>query len=323
MKRKNIRFIVEIILIICLVIGLILINEQINDNRKKSFFPKKDDNTYAYQIESVNIEGDELVIKGWFFELANSRNVERNVNNTDFRGLLLYDISSKTETDYEGKEKPRVGIKLNTEREKRNDVNKYFNCQYDYSNSGFIARVDKSKVNLENTEYQIVIKCNQEDEYGILTNSYICGGELKHYDSENNFELNNIAGTYLEKIINNGVCIFSSKENHMCIFQDEWKLYYIVDSEYLFDSLGKTYIQVLIDTTQLDIFSEGEQYFYYNIGDYFEKSDISQLYDCGEYRVFMIELPQDYAISSILTGSRADDKWNWQHFIKPCYYFER
>ena len=157
MNKKVLKIFVEIGLIIACCVCFVVINEVINDRKKMSFGPVVDSDAFAYQIESIVIEDKELVVKGWFFELKKVRNTLKNVIDSTNTGIVLYDLENENENS-KNPENLRKGIALHVEYIDRNDVNKYFGCEYDYSHCGFIARTDVSNINLTGGKYQIIIK---------------------------------------------------------------------------------------------------------------------------------------------------------------------
>ncbi len=314
MKKKQLfGIVVKIGIIIGVVIVFILINEQITDNNRISFEPIKDSNKFAYRIEDISIEGNDLVIKGWFFELMKVRNEEVENANAKQYGVLLYDVNSEEKIDLDGNVKPRKGIGLDVSYTKRTDVDEYFSCEYDYSNCGFIARIDQSNIDLKNGEYQIIIKPDKEGTKGILCADYIQNGELK-YISSNEKVLLDVRGTDLEKIIENGNCLMSSPENSVYVYQYEDRLYWIADENFYFEEDGGTYIQYQIDTTQYTMLPENsikDGIYWANLGGFFESYEITETIDCGKYRVSVRDIPKDFSVYWICTGYYTNGKWVW------------
>ena len=145
MRRRGLRIALQIGLLIIAIVIFVLVNEQINQEKKCSFVPKEDSNKYAYQIENVNIEDNYLVIRGWFFELQKVRNTKMTIEENDELGILLYDINSVAETIQNKNDTKKKGAYLSITKSLRQDVNDYFDCEYDYSNCGFIAKISVEK----------------------------------------------------------------------------------------------------------------------------------------------------------------------------------
>lgn len=320
-KKKIIRRSIEIALIIIIIIGFFMINDQVTQNKRNSFKPISDKNYYVYQVEKMYIEGEDLVLKGWFFELKKFRNQERNEAKDGKLGIVLYDIDLNEKTLFKGDS--QKGISMRMEYQKRQDIDAYFNCEYDYSSCGFIAKVNKDNVDYENRDYQIVFKPEQEGEYGIVTdgNAYIHKGKISYVNPQDIFEIAYL-GTDLEKIITEGECLLSYPEKHICVYQYEWKLYWITDSEFDFEIDGTTAIQYQLDTTQFDRLPQNRidnGWYWSNLTSNFEDSEITHVVDCGRYRVSVKDLPTDYSITRMVTGYYSDGKWVWMRYFRPKY----
>ena len=44
--------------------------------------------------------------------------------------------------------------------------------------------------------------------------------------------------------------------------------------------------------------------------------------NCGRYRVCKRKLPEEYSITSIVTGYYKNDKWIWKNYFRPVYEFK-
>lgn len=322
MKSRQIRLIFSVVLIITLVVVFVIINELITDNRRASFKIRKDDDIFAFQVESVDEEEKDIVIRGWFFETKKLRNVERDSFKEGNIGIIVYNLDTEKETYIDGSDKPFKGIRTRTSSEIRVDIDSYFDCEYDYSKCGFSSRVDKSLVDLENGKYMIVLKEDEDDEIGLEV-AYLINGRIEYTAPEEKVELN-VAGTDLEKIVNEGTCLVSNPEYHIYVYQYGWNLYWIADKNYFFEEDGSTLIQYQMETTQFDKLPQyriDNGWFSSNISDDFETNEITDKMNCGEYRVCVREIPQDYSITRISTGYYADGKWIWQRYFRPNYIF--
>lgn len=319
MKKKSLKIVLEIGIVITILVFFVLINEQITEKKRSSYMPLFDSNKYAYQVESVNYIGEDLVINGWFFELKKVRNVERTIAEAEKYGILLYDLSSEIEKDIDGNDKPREGISLDVEYVIRSDVNKYFACEYDYSRSGFVARINKEKIDLNNGIYQIVVKTEADGEVGIPIRAYIIRGEL-YYVNLDEGPLPEVKNTDLELIIDEGVCVMAIPDSHIWVYQYNMALYWIAEEGFYFEKSGDTYLAYQIDTTQYN--SKFKEYdtkgnYFVEFGDTFEKYEITQDISCGKYRVCKRNLPADFAVYMIRTGCYSNKEWIWQQSFRP------
>lgn len=320
MKKKVFRTLIEVIVVIAIIIFFALMNEQITEERKSSFVITPDSDAFAFQVESVCEEGSEVVIKGWFFELSKVRNVDREVKSINNPSIFLDNMDLIGEKNIDGTAKAKKGIRLKVQLQKRLDIDNYFKCEFDYSNCGFIGSIDKDQVDLKNGKYQIVLKQNEDDETGMVL-AYLIDGKLNYINPKDEIKLN-VNGTDLEKIVEEGTCVVSSPENHICVYQFGWKLYWIADREYNFDKTGSTLIQYQMDTTQYEQLPKGrieKGWYWSNLGSSFEGNEITDSINCGEYRVSVRDLPTEYSLTRIVTGYYADGKWVWKRYFRPDY----
>ena len=323
MRTKALRYFCGMFLVISFIICFALINEQINYNRKCEFEFVGDPITCAYQIEDVVVDDENLCIKGWFFELKSVRNELNEIDREKKLGIVLYDINSKEEKYIDGSLKNKKGIALNVERNIRTDVNDYYKCEYDYSLSGFEAKIKKTDIDIKDKQYQIVIKPDQDELSGIQAEAYLNNGRLQYVNPLKEMVLD-VKGTDIEEIVNNGYCLVSEPKNNISVYQYEKKLYWITDSNYKFEEDGSTIIEYMMDTTQFDRLPKDRTekgWFWGDFGGSFEDDEISEDINCGKYRVCVRKIPEEYSITRIVTGYYVDDQWVWQCFFRPVFLY--
>lgn len=319
MKRKALRISLEVGIVILLVIGFFIINEQIKDNNIVSFILGADNYTYAYQVEALEETEDSYVLKGWFFELGSPRNEMKVDYKKEKPSLLLYNLNEDSGTYVNGEEKPKKGIPLTVEWNYRHDVNEYFSCIFDYSYCGFEAKILKKYINIYEEEYQLVFKPDEKGLKGEPANAYLANGKLQYFNPDDIMSLD-VIGTDLKPVIDNGVCVASCLAYHVCVYQYQGKLYWIADSGYDFEEDGSTFIEYQLDTTQLDRLPKTRTdngWFWDNIGADFEKYEVTSLINCGRYRVSVRDIPKEYAVTRIETGYYIDGQWIWKGVIRP------
>lgn len=324
-KKKGRLFAGLIIIAAVLVICFVIINLYIDQKRKTTFSFTDESDHYAYQVENISFNENEVFIKGWFFELMKVQNTIQEINNDSILSVLIYDINSDEKKYVDGTAKPSEGVLCTVERTIRTDVNEYFKCEYDYSNSGFIAKINKEDIDIENGQYQIIFKIRRDGytEDGIPSNAFIDKGKLKYISPKEEIPLD-VKGTDLEKIIQNGYCLASCPDNHISIYQYNKQLYWITDEYYSFEMDESTYIQYQVETTQYDrlpIARKENGWFWDNIGDDFEKHEITDKMDCGKYRVSVREIPQSYSVYLIITGYYTDETV-WRKSLRPVFLYE-
>ncbi len=320
-KKKVLGLFIKFIIGILLITVFVIVNDQITENKLKKFKPVEDSLFYTYEVESARVEGTELVIKGWFFEVGKFRNDNHERTDNKRLGVMLYDIDSEKSEKEDGLYE---GIKLEVTHEKRYDVNEYFECEYDYSDCGFVAKVDSSRVDMVNGNYQIIFKQDESNYPGIMSNSFLCQGKLEFVSPKVKTEVD-VNGTDLDPIINEGICLLNNPDKHIWVYQYKWTLYWITENGYEFGENDKTYIQYQLDTTQFERLPkeriDNKQY-WSNIGFHFEKNEITEQINCGKYRVSICGIPEDYSVTRILTGYNKSGEWKWMDYIRPRYIFD-
>ncbi len=323
-RKKVLKIFICVFLVWTLIIVFVIINSKIDFEKKCKFDFMNDSNAFAYQIEEIGIENDDFIIKGWFFELKSIRNVSRAIDKEREMGIILYDLNKKEETYSGDGNKHNKGVALNVDFITRTDINKYFKCEYDYSHSGFVARVNKSELNLENGQYQIIIKPIQDSLSGLRTNAYINNGKLQYINPTEECVLDT-KGTDLESIVNNGFCLVSYSEKNIYIYQHENKLYWIADEGFCFEDDGNTVIEYQLDTTQFDklpLYRTEKGLFWENKGAIFELCEVTSEMNCGRYRVCVREIPKEYSVYWIGTGYYLDGNWIWHKEFRPINLYK-
>ncbi len=291
-------------LFIC--IGIILIAVVVDSFIQDYIYENKyeivnDDFTYVFQIDGVEQKDDELVLTGWAFEL------ETDSVEDDF-DVILYDYNHDKE------------YYMDVKDEVRTDVNEYFLCEYDYSNSGFVAGLRLSKLDLENNNYEVLIR-PRDAQKAYKSGTYISKGELMYTEPES-FVALDVEGTGLEDIVNNGVLRIYRPDMGMYVYQYEGSLYWIADESYEFEEDGSTYVQYQLDTTQIDNLPQhrlDNEWYWDNIGFNFESKEIVNI-DTGNYRVTTSALQTEYSITRISTGYYVEE-WIWKQHFRPWYEF--
>ncbi len=251
--------------------------------------------TYCFQIDDVVVDGDILTMTGFAFRYEHPFG--------EF-SLILRPI--------EGDE-----VKLVTVcGAARLDVNEYFKCDYDYTNTGFTA---SGSVNPD-IEYEVMIKWPWS--VPLSTGVYVSGDEF-YYAAAASFEPPAADGAAdLKEIVDNGTLRVYRPDYHCWVYQLGNSLYWIVDSDFDFEDNGMTYIQYQMWTTQIQNLPKERlehNYFWDNIGGYFEDYEIYG--DYGSYRVMRRELPADYSLTSIVTGYYKNGEWVWKSYFRPIYEF--
>ena len=189
---------------------------------------------------------------------------------------------------------------------------------HDYAGTGFSASVRNAD---PEEEYEIIMKINPF--VTLPAGVYVTGTDI-HYAKQQDFILQDVAGTDLEEIVNKGYLRVYRPDRACYVYQYKGSLYWIADKEFAFEEDGTTYMQYHLWTTQIDKLPQKRlknKWYWDNIGGYFEKYEITGRINCGRYRVSKRKLPTEYAITSIVTGYYKNGKWIWKEFFRPVYEF--
>lgn len=191
---------------------------------------------------------------------------------------------------------------------KREDVNDYFLCEYDYCACGF------KLADLPDTgEYEFIVRCKPL--VVAHTGVYVNSGRIC-YTKKDSFTPPELDTDF----INNGFLRVYRPDQHCWVYQYGGALYWVVDNQFRFDPSGSTYIQYHLWTTQVDKLPRhrlDHAWYWDNIGGNFEDYELEG--EFGDYRVMKRELPTKYAIKGILTGYHANNRWIWKTYFRPIY----
>ena len=202
----------------------------------------------------------------------------------------------------------------------REDVNKYFLCEFDYENSGFVASLSTKKLDLENSIYEIYLR-PEGIRKSYKTSIYIANGQLMFTNPKDFVPLETV-GTDLEKVVSDGVLRVYRPDYGMYVYQYEGDMYWIAEPDYGFVD-NDTYVQFQMFTTQVDNLPEdrlANNWLWSNIGFMFQSNELSA-WNTGKYRVTKCALPTEYSITEIWTGNYIGD-WIWLNHFRPWYEFD-
>lgn len=200
--------------------------------------------------------------------------------------------------------------------ENRDDVNEYFDCEYDYTLSGFRAYLDGIN---NSQEYEFLI--NWGWKHPISTGVFFTGNDI-HYAPQISYHPEMFYGTDFEIIARNGDLRIYRPDIPCYVYQYDGYFYWVFGKDYHFDD-NNTLIQYQLWTTQYsnlpsERISEGDEWD--NKTDFIERYEVAGNF--GDYRVFRRKIPTEYAISSVLTGYYKPHKWYWQSYFRPIFNFE-
>lgn len=265
-------------------------------------FVQEDDFSWVVQVDKVRTEEDEFILEGFAFKLG------QNTEEKSF-DIVLHNL----DTGEYLFPKMKYGD--------RKDVNDYFLCEYDYTKSGFTAKIKKSKLNLEKNDFEVLLLPEWSHKpYQFAT--YLADGELMYANPKEYVSLD-VEGTDLEEIVDKGVLRVYEPENRMYVYQYAGELYWIAEEDYEFEEDKSTYMQYAMETTQIQKLPYERiqnNWTFDNRGFVFEENEIYG--NVGSYRLAKEYLPEEYSLVKIWTGYHVDNLV-WQVEFRPCYTMKK
>lgn len=261
----------------------------------------EDDFSWVAQVDEIRTEEDTFVLEGFAFKLGQ--------NSEGAFDIVLHNL----ETD--------EYLFPKMEFVDRDDVNEYFLCEYDYKKSGFVARIKRKKLNLEENDYEVLLRPrNSKDSYQFTT--YLSDGKLLYVNPKEYVPLD-VSGSDLEEIVEKGVLRVYEPRNHIYVYQYEKKLYWIADAQYNFEEDGSTYIDFQMNTTQPEKLPKERiesGCLWGNEGFVFERNENID-FNANSYRCAVYAIPTDYSVIKMWTGYYTG-KWDWVKEFRPRYDWE-
>ncbi len=320
MDKKKKSIIINICAVGVMLLIFTIFNRNIQQEYLRRFSLIADESKYCYGIDSLENDGDLLRLKGWFFELKSLQKNLQNVSDDDAEMLLGLIPLDEAVVDSKVEDVPIMDLEII--HGDRPDVNEYFACEYDYSKCGFTATIDCDDIDLPTTAYRLAIKTDvRKSQKAVLTNVYVTDKGIAYTDPRQSPILDT-EGTDLGRIVNEGVRLVSRPDVKCYVYQLGDKLYWIADEGFAFCENGSTYIQYQMDTTQIDRLPAERlenNWFWSNIGGYFEQYEITDQFNCGKYRVSVRDIPRDYSVTSITTGYHDGENWIWEELFRLNY----
>lgn len=298
-KKRTIWHFVICVGLVCLIWGGYFLAKHYGTDRILDV--REDDFSWVYQVDSIETEGNEVVLRGFAFEL------DKDAEEGAFE-IVLVDIET-------GK---RYFPKM--EYVGREDVNKYFLCEHEYVQSGFKATLKAKKLDLEEKHFEVLLRMAGEQRT-YRTGTHISKGSLMYTNPKEYVPLD-VAGTDLEEIVEEGILRVYRPDYGMYVYQYEGELYWIAEEDYGFVN-GDTSVQYQLDTTQVNKLPQNRlenEWYWDNLGFGFAGRELNDI-ETGKYRVAKKYLPVEYSIEKIWTGYY-DDKWIWKQDFRPYYFFD-
>ena len=283
------QLLVCIILSSIVIVSYMIINGSINNKRLRKY-TIVDDISLINMVENLDIEDDKIILRGYAFILE--------------RDSIDSSISVFLRNADTGRE-----VWLENEHVDRPDVNAYYDCEYNYGKSGFVASIDNDKLDKDEV-YEIIINVDnidskEKDNFRTTVSSkqYIQDNKLYSYNP-NEFDMPDLSmeSDLLKEVFQNGHLCFYQKDAGMYLYQYNDKLYWVVTKDFKFEPDGSTYIICGFYTSQISKLSNTDrQQGVDRLSFYFEEYEYKEE-NTSPYRVAILNIPKNYPITYMITG---------------------
>lgn len=292
-------FIICMIAILCIfIIGNVLIKKTVSQK-----YTLEEDNNFIEHIEKCEIKEDKIWVYGWcFYKNVDSINQEIQV--------FLKNIEDSEDV-----------VWLDVTRIDREDIDTYYDCEFDYSKTGFEASAKLSKDYFDKAEYEIIIKLSYTEIFvqdigtsetvvrrdnvkTVSTQQYISKGELTTFKNKTESEPLRTESTELNEVFDKGICLLYREEADLYVYQYREKLYWIAGDHFFFEEDNSTLIQYQLDTTRTECLPAeriSNGWLWDNLDFVFEENEIVTDETCP-YRVAVKNIPSEYPVLRFWTG---------------------
>ncbi len=299
------------------IIAYVLLNKHMYNVKSQYVLYASDSNKYVYDVETSDKINEIIQLEGWFFLAEEVRGKTVDTSENYACSLVLVDVSELNGDDDGRRIK---GIPSLIKKNKREDINLYYNCEYDYSDCGYIAYFNAESIR-NDIVYRVFFKTDDRKNKAVASNVYLLNGKVYRVDPRMLGKLN-VSETDLNELVKEGTILVAKPDVGIYVVQHDGKMYWIADENAVFDGNGATCMEYQFDTTQLSKLPQNRLergWYWSNLSDSFEKYEITNTMNCGKYRVMVRDIPTDYPITHIELGYHDGEKWIWKEEIKPVY----
>lgn len=309
------RIVKECIVIVVIVIAFLILNIIINHSRRNSFILVNDNTNYSYQIEDCICDGDAVIIKGWFLRIAHDSNGAINYESPLELSMLLVDAYNDDGTPLQ------KGIKAEMRVREDDVLTNYYSPDRKETVLSFEASFTLDQVDNDSTTYRIVFNTDKKSKEAIASSYYYYNGDVY---SVNPLDIPkfDFVGSEIDEVIDRGQLLVARPNERVYVFQYKARLYYIVDKTNSFLNDNEAFLVHQFYTCQYDKLPKrrvDEGYTFDDKNGYFVSYEITDIVECGMYRVSVWPLPTEYAITSIILGEKEGNQWKWRDIIRPEY----
>lgn len=283
-KMQVCFFTLSMIVLIALYVPVMY---SIRETREKANIEKQGlvkDYKILFKIEEFTNEKEVLSLNGWLLRLG-SENIDVKVV---YRAIDGSDIEVASVSSDE-----------------RNSINNYFSVSNDFGKSGFVANIKKNVLQ-ENLCYEILFVLdykieNEEGSKKISSGKFVYNGELYHYNPTT-YVAPKFADNKLNTVLKDGILRFYDSEMGCWIYSYENQLYLIINDKFGLKD-DRTYrMKFHTHTAQWELLSEGRRQYGFDSRDFFFDEKEYVLSEESEYRVAVLDIPDNYEVSWIELG---------------------
>lgn len=264
------------------------------------------DTSTVKEIENVTINGKYLELSGWAIRI-NSINEEIRLALRPIDESKAYLLKTVCEID--------------------ETINNFFSEDWKYGKVRFQTEIERNKLK-ENVCYEIVLVLTYEaalDSYkeytrNIETGKYLYNEQLYSYNPQE-FIKPVFEDELMKKVVEEGeLCLYDAQET-VYVYRYEEKFYWIVGSQFKFNSNNNAYIIYHVGTSQPEKLPEHRQIHKFENLDFYFADKEYVLEEKSDYRIAIREVPTGYPITYFYTGIYNTETKNsiWDSYIYPSY----
>ena len=281
--------------------GYVVISNKVqwnNEQKRISELKVTEDYNILVGLDDVIGDGKNIQLSGWALRLDS---VTEKVH------LVFKEVDGTEE------------IVLKTESSERENVEEYFNPNWDFGKIGFEAVVKEKKFDTD-TCYEIFVNIEYavdgvEKSKKTASGKYLYNEELYLYNPKT-FTAPKITDEEIEKVIKEGLVKAYDNKAQIWVYEYENRLYFITNPE--FGSMAENQIGVPImpRTSRVELLPEERvQYGSDHLGFYYEDEKyVSE--GIVPYQIVVVDLPTKYPVTTICIGLYNNVDKVWVHNIE-------
>jgi len=295
-SSKKLQVIVFVVSMVVIVGGYLGIYEHVELAGKTKPIQKaeiQDGRNFLTSVEESTVIDGKVILSGWAMRLDS---VTKDIY------VTLKNVSSGEE------------IVLATDICEREDMEKYFNPDWDFGKVGYEASIQEKRVQ-KNTCYEILIylsyevRYEEEDDKYIIkkyeqktkSGKYLYNGSLYQYNPEM-FEKPEFKEEELCKVIDEGILRTFDNDKKIWVYQKDLDFYFFIKDNEDYGDWENIVVPFMPRTSRVDLLPEERKIYGFDHRGFFAARE--QLYEAeGDlYRVVVATISEEYPVTYISTG---------------------